>query len=122
MENYDSANVHITELLKTYTQEVGEGMCTGPFHSYDALVRFLDGQTPVMVPLGGKQERTKVRAIHDGSAPGTNARIQRHCRTRIQLPGIQDARQICAMAKRDNIPLAMLQLDFSKAHRRVPIL
>jgi len=122
MENYSSAALHIDELLKTYSEEVHEGMCTGPFNTYDDLVTYLGGQTPVMVPLGGKQERTKVRAIHDGSAPGTNARIQRNCRTRIQLPGIQDARQMSAVAHQRGVRLGLLQLDYARAHRRVPLL
>ena len=122
MDNYDSANVHIDELYQTYVQEADEGMCTGPFHTYEDLVRFLDGKTPVTVPAGGRQERTKVRAIHDGSAPGTNARIQRHCRTRIQLPGIQDARQMSAVAHQRGVRLGLLQPDYARAHRRVPLL
>ncbi len=82
----------------------------------------MKGKEPIFLPLGARPEKHKIRSIQDGSAPGVNYRIKAHCLTRIPLPGIQDARQISSIAKRDGIPVALLQLDYSKAHRRIPIL
>ena len=97
------------------------GMTAGPFTPSEAKA-FLKGEDPIFLPLGARPEKDKIRSIQDGTAPGTNYRIREHCTTRIPLPGIQDSRQINAFAHRDRIPVAMLQLDYSKAHRRIPIL
>ena len=72
------------------------------------------------MPLGARPERDKIRSIQDGSAPGTNFRIQGHCLTRIPLPGIQDSRQISAIAQRDGIPVAITVAMFSRILLYIP--
>jgi len=121
LDNYASHKENVEDIKATYEEEKLLGMVAGPFTSSEAS-DFLKGEAPVFLPLGARPEKDKIRSIQDGSAPGTNYRIKEHCLTRIPLPGIQDTRQAVAIAKRDGIPLAMLQLDFSKAHRRIPIL
>ena len=122
IDNYESSRVHLTELQTNYSKDKDNGLVEGPFHSKQEVKHYLLGQDPVLLPLGAKAEKDKTRSIQDGSAPGTNARIQRNCITRIQLPGIQDARAISAIAHKRKIRLGLLQIDFSQAHRRVPIL
>ena len=113
--------VDYDNLTETYKEERGLGMTSGP-HTPSQAKTVLGGKKPHHLPLGARIELDKIRSIQDGSAPGINFLIQLHCLTRILLPGIQDSRQIVAIAKQQNITLAMLQLDYSKAHRRIPIL
>ena len=54
-----------------------------------------------------KGKKGKTRSMQDGSALGTNARIQRICATRVQLPGIQDALAGSAIAHKRNIRLGL---------------
>ena len=98
-------------------------MTAGPFTPEGART-FLGGRPYILLPFGARFEpgKDRPRSIQDGSAPGANASVQKHCTTRIPPPGIQDSRQIVAFGKRDNIPMAMVQLDYGKAHRRIPIL
>jgi hypothetical protein len=119
--NYASHKQNVEDILRTYEEEKELGMTAGPYSPSEAK-EFLKGKAPIFLPLGARPEKDKIRSIQDGSAPGTNHRIREHCLTRIPLPGIQDSRQINAIAQRDGIPVAMLQLDYSKAHRRIPIL
>ena len=121
LANYSSHQENVEDILETYKEERSLGMTAGPFSPSEAR-KFLKDKDPIFLPLGARPEKDKIRSIQDGSAPGTNFRIQGHCLTRIPLPGIQDSRQISSIAQRDGIPLAMLQLDYSKAHRRIPIL
>ena len=122
-DNYDSAEDHADLIKATYREEKDLQMTLGPFKDKESAAQAC-GTTPDSLctgALGAKDEKDKVRTVHDGTVNGVNKWIQMNIPGKTTAPRVADLLLAARSLEAQNIPFAMLKTDVKKAHRRIKV-
>ena len=104
--NYPSANDFVSEIPKTFEEEVPMGMVSGPLTKSEAAALCKCAPTELCPgPLAGIDEGDKIRTIYDGSIGGANTHIQNHTQERTTAPTVLDCVQVHAKDHPEKDPL-----------------
>ena len=87
-DNYPSATENYDTIKETYTKERDLGMTAGPFECIDDAAAYcgVTADKVCLDALGVREERDKVRTIHDGTVHHVNGWIQKNIPEKTTAP------------------------------------
>ena len=99
------------------------GMTAGPVASIKEAADYCGVATHKICcgALGAREERDKIRTIHDGTVNFVNGWIQRNIPEKTTAPRPADLIMAAKTLLGMNIGFTILKTDISKAHRRIKI-
>ena len=122
-DNYPSAVEHTQTIRETYIKERKLGMTKGPFKNRAEAARFCGIPLPKVCKgaLGAREEKDKVRTIHDGTVNHVNPWIQKNIPEKTTAPRPADLLLASKSLEDIRIAFALLKTDVKKAHRRIKL-